>query len=85
MEVTEKYGNLKERAEKIGLRESQKLRMLHDDFDAGWKAGDEPHGTMTFTDIEPPINPIVDWQAQWDATVSIDQKVPILAKMLGLQ
>ena len=54
MVVTEKYANLEERIEGIALREGQGLRMLHDDFDADWKRGDEPHGTMTFTDVMPP-------------------------------
>ncbi len=53
MEVTEKYANLKERQDKINLREGQYLRMLHDNFDdPNWKHGDPITGTMTFTDIE---------------------------------
>lgn len=55
MEVIETYSNLVERQAKIALRESQGLRMLHDDFDADWKRGDEPHGTMTFTDEPAPV------------------------------
>ena len=69
MEVTEKYANLKERTEKINLCEGQGLRMLHDDFDPDWKPGDEPHGTMTFTDIiepSPVIEPPRDLQAEID-------------------
>ena len=58
MEVKEKYTNLEERAEKITFREAQGLRMLHDDFDPDWKTGEEPHGTMTFTDVMPPITPL---------------------------
>jgi len=54
MEVTEQYANLTERKAKIILREGQGLRMLHDNFDTDWKPGDEPHGTMTFTDVMPP-------------------------------
>ena len=50
MNIIEKYANLRERAEKVALHESHGLRMLHDDFDSTWKPGDEPHGTMTFTD-----------------------------------
>ena len=60
MEVTEikvHYDNLAERAEKVKENEAMGLRMLHDDFDADWKPGDEPHGTMTFTDEEPPAIP----------------------------
>ena len=58
MQVTEKYNGLAERKVKIDLRESQKLRMLHDDFDPDWKSGDEPHGTMTFTDEPIPVAPL---------------------------
>ena len=84
MEVTEKYTNLKERTEKINLRESQKLRMLHDDFDPDWKTGDEPHGTMLFTDLMPPSLPSIDWQAEWDAA-NATNKIKVLARMAGLK
>ena len=50
MEVKVHYNNLNERAALIKQYESQKLTMLHDDFDPDWESGDEPHGTMTFTD-----------------------------------
>ncbi|GAH47540.1 unnamed protein product, partial [marine sediment metagenome] len=26
-------------------------------FDEDWKRGDEPHGTLTFTDEQPPVEP----------------------------
>jgi hypothetical protein len=55
MEVIETYQNLAERQQKITLREGQSLRMLHDNFDATWERGDEPHGVMTFTDVPSPI------------------------------
>ena len=58
MEVTEKYNDLAERKVEINLRESQGLRMLTDNFDLDWKSGDEPHGTMTFTDEPSPVAPI---------------------------
>lgn len=54
-EITEKYANLSERSQKITFREGQKLRMLHDNFDFDWKSGDEPHGTMIFTDESSPV------------------------------
>ena len=53
MEVTENYTDLKERTEKINLQEGLGMRMLHDDFDPSWQTGNEPHGTMTFTDVMP--------------------------------
>jgi len=73
MEVKVHYSNLAERALLIEQYEAQKkprdfdiagvardtkLRMLHDDFDADWKPGDEPHGTMTFSDELPPVEPV---------------------------
>ena len=58
MKVTEKYKDLAERQVKIVLCEGQGLRMLHDDFDPDWKSGEEPHGTMTFTDEPSPVAPI---------------------------
>ncbi|GAH91528.1 unnamed protein product [marine sediment metagenome] len=36
--------------------ESRGLRLLHDTFDSDWQRGDEPHGTLTFTD-EPSLAP----------------------------
>jgi len=54
MEIKVKYNGLNDRQIKIMEQEANKLRMLHDDFDADWKRGDEPHGTMTFTDEPEP-------------------------------
>lgn len=58
MQVTESYSNLKERKVKVDKREAEGLRMLHDDFDPDWKRGDEPHGTLTFTDEPTPSVPL---------------------------
>jgi len=55
MEYYYPYKNLVERKVKVTEAEAQGLRMLHDDFDSDWKPGDEPHGTMTFTDVIPPV------------------------------
>ena len=67
MEVQVKYSNLKERSNKVKEYEAQNLRMLHDDFDSTWKPGDEPHGTVTFTDIMPPTPvPVRDLVAEID-------------------
>ena len=68
--MTEKYNDLAERKVKIDLREGQGLRMLFDNFDPNWKSGDEPHGTMTFTDKPTPnmpIEPVRDLAAEIDA------------------
>ena len=69
MEVTEKYNDLAERKVKIDLREGEGLRMLHDDFDSDWKHGEEPRGTMTFTDEPAPVasvEPIRDLALELD-------------------
>ena len=51
------YANLTQRQVKVKEQEAKGLRMLHDDFDANWKSGDEPHGIMTFTDELPAVIP----------------------------
>jgi len=55
MEIKIKYANLAERQQEIKVQEANNLRMPHDDFDPDWKAGDEPHGVMTFTDEPSPV------------------------------
>ena len=52
------YTNLIDRQIKVEEQEAKGLKMLHDDFDADWKSGDEPHGIMTFTDVMPPVTPV---------------------------
>ena len=59
MEVQIHYDNLADRRIKAKEKEALDLRMLHDDFDPDWKPGDEPHGTMTFTDAPEPEPPII--------------------------
>ena len=59
MEIKVTYDGLEDRQEKVAKREAKGLRMLHDDFDPDWKLGDEPHGTLTFTDESPPAPPII--------------------------
>jgi hypothetical protein len=56
-EVKVHYDNLAERQDLVAHWEGLGYRMLHDDFDADWKPGDEPHGTMTFTDEPEPVAP----------------------------
>ena len=51
--IEEHYDNLTQRQQKIALREGEGLVMYHDDFDPDWKPGDEPHGTMIFSDPIP--------------------------------
>ena len=58
MEIQISYSGLEHRQIKIKEQEAKGLRMLHDDFHTDWKPGDEPHGTMTFTDMMSPVIPI---------------------------
>jgi len=53
-EITQHYDNLAKRQRWVTHWEGQGLRMLHDNFDPDWKRGDEPHGTMTFTNEPEP-------------------------------
>ena len=84
MEVTEKYKDLAERKVKIALREGQGLRMLTDNFDPDWKSGDEPHGTMTFTDkrsSEPePMKLVRDIFAE---VTALEQRITKLEQKVG--
>ncbi len=50
------YTGLVERQVKVKEAEAQGQVMLHDNFDPAWKPGDEPFGTLIFTD-EPPEPP----------------------------
>lgn len=50
MELTEHYGNLEQRDLICKDYERKGYRMLHDDFDEDWGMGDDPCGTLTFTD-----------------------------------
>jgi hypothetical protein len=49
------YKNKAERQNQIEIAESLGLRMIHDNFDIDWKRGEEPRGTMVFTD-DPGVN-----------------------------
>lgn len=57
MEYTEHYDNMIERNALCSTAEGNSFRMLHDDFDEDWQEGDEPHGTLTFTDVPAPVEP----------------------------
>jgi len=58
MEYQEHYDNLAERNSLCDTATSDGYRMLHDDFDPDWQPGDEPHGTLTFTDEPAPQSPV---------------------------
>ena len=70
MEIEVKYTGLEDRQGKIKEQEAKGLRMLFDNFDPDWKFGDEPYGTMTFTDqpspVFPPPEPVRDYGAEID-------------------
>ena len=86
MEITEKYKNLQERKVKIDKAEGKGFRMLHDNFGKSWKPGEEPRGTMTFTDEpSPPPEPTIDYQTDWDKASTVTERVKVLAKKLGIK
>ena len=70
MEVKVKYSGLEERQAKVTENEAMGLRMLHDSFDnPNWKHGDPIIGTMTFTNVIPPVvipEPVRDLAAEID-------------------
>jgi hypothetical protein len=70
MEIQVEYSGLEDRQVKVKEQEAKGLRMLFDNFDADWKRGDEPHGTMTFTDVMPPVAPV---EPSRDLAAEVDQ------------
>lgn len=57
MEYQEHYENMVERNNLCKIAIGKGFRMLHDNFDGGWKRGDEPKGTLIFTDEPAPKAP----------------------------
>lgn len=55
-EYTEHYDNPTERKAYVDVAKADGYIMLHDDFDADWQPGDEPHGTLTFDEPRPPTD-----------------------------
>ena len=83
-EISVKYSDLQDRTERVKEQEAKKLRMLYDNFDPDWKPGQEPHGTMVFTDeieIVAKPKPIRDLASELDA---LKVKVAILQSKIGL-
>ena len=81
MEYTEHYDNMEQRNSLCSIAEGNKFRMLHDNFDADWKRGDEPHGTLIFTDE--PTPQALEPEPVRDAFAEIDElkaKIEILEK-----
>ncbi|GAI83133.1 unnamed protein product [marine sediment metagenome] len=57
MGYQEHYDNLEQRTILCDVANSNGYRMLHDDFDEDWKRGEEPRGTLAFTDEPAPQAP----------------------------
>lgn len=57
MEYTEHYDNMEQRNSLCSVAASNGFRCIHDTFDEDWQKGDEPHGTLTFTDVMPEPEP----------------------------
>jgi len=85
MEFEYKYKDLKERKEKIKTAEDKGQMMLHDNFDSDWKKGDEPHGTMIFTDVIPPSPIAIDWKAEFAKAKTDGERISVIAKRLSLK
>lgn len=58
MDIEIEYSGKEERLLKVKEQESNGLRMVSDTFDSDWERGEEPRGTMVFTDEPAPITPI---------------------------
>jgi hypothetical protein len=56
-EFQEHYDNLEQRELICQDYANRGLRCLHDNFDSDWEKGDEPHGTLVFTDVMPEPEP----------------------------
>lgn len=50
MTVSVSYSNWVERQSIVATKEAEGLTMLRDDYAPKWKPGQEPRGTLTFTD-----------------------------------
>ena len=68
MEIEISYNGKSERKKIITEQEAMGLRMLHDNFSAAWKKGDESRGVMIFTDTAP-----VQGQTARDMWAEIDK------------
>jgi hypothetical protein len=64
MIVKVKYSNKTERKQIMQQKEIDGYRMLEDNFDSTWVAGQEPFGEMVFTN-EPEAPPIMDSRTHW--------------------
>lgn len=53
MEYQEHYDNMEQRNILCDVAHTNGYRMLHDDFDEELVTGEEPHGTLTFTNVPP--------------------------------
>jgi len=84
MEIQVEYNGLEERQVKVKGQEAKGLRMLFDNFHPDWKPGDEPHGTMTFTDEPAPVasvEPVRDLAAEIDDLKARVEKLERIGKL----
>ena len=80
MEYQEHYDNMEERNSLCKGATSKGYRMLHDNFDEDWQPGDEPHGTLIFTD-EPPEQSLAPDTRDYGAEIDeLKAKVKVLKK-----
>lgn len=79
-----RYANLSERKAQIALAEGRGLVMLHDTFDSDWRPGDEPHGTMIFTDVMPLSAPVVTPRDLGKELDSLKSTVNLIRDKVGI-
>lgn len=80
MEYTEHYKDMVRRNALCDIANSNGFRMLHDDFDPDWQPGDEPHGTLTFTNEPAPQAPSEPERDAFTEIDKINEKLDLLLK-----
>ena len=85
-----KYTDKQDRLNKIKEQELLKRTMVSDTFDKSWKPNDEPFGTMVFTDwldedTPEPRELRRDFKKEFSTSVTINDKLNIVAEALGLK
>jgi len=78
-EFTEYYDDIEQRDVIYEDYKSQGLRLIHDTFDTDWKVGDDPHGTLIFTDAVPSAPP--EPEPVRDLTKEIDNLTVRITKL----
>lgn len=76
--INVEYKGLKDRAEKVKEQEAKGLRMTQDNFDPDWKEGNEPFGTMIFTDEPSPVVKTVASRDLLAEITKLEERIKVL-------